>query len=65
MKESRDWKKKRNQKLLTPEKLMHILNQIEGGERAKETYMKLTGKEPPALGDAMHQGFNIKAESEE
>ena len=46
MREPRDWKK-RNSKPLTPEKLMHILNQTEGGERAKEAYRNLTGKEPP------------------
>lgn len=46
MREHRDWKK-RNHGPLTPEKLMHILNQIEGGERAKEVYRNLTGEEPP------------------
>lgn len=47
MKEKRDFTLKRRDKPLTPEKLMHILNQTEGGERAKETYRNLTGEEPP------------------
>ena len=48
MKEKRDFTLKRPiRKPLTPEKLMEILNQTEGGERAKEAYRNLTGKEPP------------------
>lgn len=48
MKEKRDFSLKRSAgKPLTPEKLMHILNQTEGGERAKEAYRDLTGEEPP------------------
>ena len=48
MKEKRDFILKRPiGKPLTPEKLMNILNQTEGGERAKEAYRNLTGKEPP------------------
>ena len=48
MKEKRDFTLKRPiRKPLTPEKLMEILNQTEGGERAKEAYRKLTGEEPP------------------
>ena len=48
MKQKRDFALKRPiGKPLTPEKLMHILNQTEGGERAKEVYRNLTGKEPP------------------
>ena len=47
MKEKRDFILKRRDKPLTPEKLMHILNQTEGGERAREAYRNLTGEEPP------------------
>lgn len=48
MKEKRDFTLKRPKgKPLTPEKLMNILNQTEGGERAKEAYKNLTGEEPP------------------
>lgn len=47
MREPKDWKKRRQHEPLTPEKLMRILNQTEGGERAKETYKNLTGEEPP------------------
>ena len=46
MREQKDWKRRRHEPL-TPEKLMNILNQTEGGERARETYRKLTGEEPP------------------
>lgn len=47
MKEHRDFSLRRRERSLTPEKLMYILNQTEGGERAKEAYRKLTGCEPP------------------
>ena len=46
MREIRDWRKRKS-KPLTPETLMRILNQTEGGERAKEAYKKLTGLNPP------------------
>ena len=46
MRELKDWRKRKHRPL-TPEKLMHILNQTEGGERAKEAYRSLTGEEPP------------------
>lgn len=47
MKEKRDFSLKRRDRPLTPEKLMSILNQTEGGEQAKEAYRNLTGEEPP------------------
>lgn len=48
MKEKRDFTLKRPiRRPLTPEKLMEILNQTEGGERAREAYRNLTGEEPP------------------
>lgn len=47
MKKKRDFSLKRPNKQLTPEKLMKILNQTEGGERAREAYRNLTGEEPP------------------
>ena len=48
MKEKRDFAMERpKDRPLTPEKLMQILNQTEGGERAKEAYRNLTGEEPP------------------
>lgn len=46
-KEHRDFSLKRRTRPLTPEKLMHILNQTEGGERAKQAYKRLTGLNPP------------------
>ena len=46
-KEHRDFALKRRAKPLTQEKLMHILNQTEGGERAKQVYKRLTGLNPP------------------
>lgn len=46
MREIRDWRKRKT-KPLTPEILMRILNQTEGGERAKKTYKNLTGLNPP------------------
>ena len=46
MREIRDWRKRKS-KPLTPETLMRILNQTEGGERAKEAYKELTGLNPP------------------
>ena len=48
----KDWRET-NRKPLTPETLMRILNQTEGGERAKETYRKLTGEEPPVEEERM------------
>lgn len=45
-KERRDFALKRRTKPLTPEKLMHILNQTEGGDRAKQVYKHLTGLNP-------------------
>ena len=47
MKEKRDFTLKRPNKPLTPQKLMNILNQTEGSERAREAYRNLTGEEPP------------------
>lgn len=47
MKERRDFSLRRKAKPLTPEKLMSILDHTEGGKRAKETYKKLTGLNPP------------------
>ena len=47
MKEKRDFSLKRKTKPLTPEKLMRILDQTEGGERAKQVYKRLTGLNPP------------------
>ena len=38
---------RRKSRPLTPEKLMSILDRTEGGKRAKETYKKLTGLNPP------------------
>ena len=46
-KEHRDFTLKRRTKPLTPETLMRILNQTEGGERAKKAYKNLTGMNPP------------------
>lgn len=46
-KEHRDFTLRRRTRPLTPEKLMHILDQTEGGERAKQAYKKLTGLNPP------------------
>lgn len=46
MREIRDWRKRKS-KPLTPETLMRILNQTEGGERAKKAYKELTGLNPP------------------
>lgn len=46
-KEHRDFALRRRTKPLTSEKLMHILNQTEGGERAKQAYKRLTGLNPP------------------
>ena len=43
----RDFTLKRPDKPLSPEKLMHILSRMEGDERARETYRRLTGEEPP------------------
>lgn len=48
MKEHRDFNLRRKARPLTPEKLMNILNQTEGGERAKHAYKRLTGLNPPA-----------------
>ena len=47
MREKRDFKLERKGKTLTPERLMRILNQTEGGERAKQAYKRLTGLNPP------------------
>ena len=48
MKQKHDFSLKRSiRRPLTPEKLMNILNQTEGGERAREAYRNLIGKEPP------------------
>ena len=47
MREHRDFSLRRKSKPLTPEKLMDILDRTEGGKRAKETYKKLTGLNPP------------------
>ena len=47
MKEKRDFTLERRDRPLTPEKLMNILNQTQGGERAKDVYRNLTGEEPP------------------
>lgn len=33
-------------KPLTPEKLMKILEETEGGERARDAYRRLTGEDP-------------------
>ena len=46
MREIRDWRKRKG-KPLTPETLMRILNQTEGGERAQKAYKELTGLNPP------------------
>ena len=43
----RDYNLRRNTRPLTPEKLMDILNNTEGGERAKQVYKRLTGLNPP------------------
>ena len=51
MKEKRDFTLKRRTRPITPEKLMKILNETEGGERAKEAYRNLTGEEPPVTED--------------
>lgn len=48
MKEHRDFNLRRKVRPLTPEKLMDILNQTEGGERAGQVYKRLTGLNPPA-----------------
>ena len=47
MREHRDFSLRRRARPLTPEKLMQILDRTEGGKRAKETYKKLTGLNPP------------------
>ena len=47
MKEKREFRLRENHKPLTPDKLMSILNQTEGGERAKQMYKYLTGMNPP------------------
>ena len=47
MREKRDFKLERKGNALTPERLMRILNQTEGGERAKQAYKRLTGLNPP------------------
>ena len=47
MKEHRDFRLRRKAKPLTPEKLMSILDQTEGGERARQAYKRLTGLNPP------------------
>ncbi len=50
MREKRDFKlrsRDKNRRELTPQKLMKILNETEGGERAKEAYRELTGQDPP------------------
>lgn len=47
MKEHRDFSLRRKSRPLTPEKLMGILDKTEGGKRARETYKKLTGLNPP------------------
>ena len=47
MKEHRDFSLRRKTRPLTPEKLMDILDRTEGGEKARETYKKLTGLNPP------------------
>lgn len=47
MKEHRDFSLRSKARPLTPEKLMDILNQTEGGERAKQAYKRLTGLNPP------------------
>jgi hypothetical protein len=47
MKEKRAFRLRGNHKPLTPDTLMNILNQTEGGERAKQTYKYLTGMNPP------------------
>lgn len=51
MREIKDWRKRSIHNKLTPEKLMEILNETEGGERAKEAYRNLTGMEPPEAKD--------------
>lgn len=45
MKEHRDFTLKRRDRHLTSENLMRILDQTEGGDRAKEAYKRLTEKE--------------------
>lgn len=47
MKEHRDFSLRRKSRPLTPEKLMSILDQTEGGERARQAYKRLTGLNPP------------------
>ena len=47
MKEKRVFRLRENHEPLTPDTLMNILNQTEGGERAKQTYKYLTGMNPP------------------
>ena len=47
MKEHRDFSFRRKTRPLTSEKLMDILDRTEGGEKARETYKKLTGLNPP------------------
>lgn len=51
MREHRDFSLRRKARPLTPEKLMSILDRTEGGKRAKETYKKLTGLNPPSEKD--------------
>ena len=46
-KEHRDFSLRRRTKPLTPEKLMSILDQTEGGKRARQAYKQLTGLSPP------------------
>ena len=47
MREIRDWRKGRNDRPLSPEKLASILRQITTEEDATRTYERLTGKRIP------------------
>lgn len=47
MTEQRDFSLRRKTKPLTPETLMRILDQTEGGDRARQAYKRLTGLNPP------------------
>ena len=62
MKEHRDFTLRRKTRPLTPEKLMSILDQTEGGERARQAYKRLTGLNPPEdaidVGEGEQDGIN-------
>ena len=62
MKEHRDFTLRRRTRPLTPEKLMSILNQTEGGEKARQAYKRLTRLNPPEdaidVGEGEQDGIN-------